>query len=206
MTSAGAPDLVDLQFRVQGSEVAADHAELLWQAVHAALPWFADERDAGIHPLSGLAPGTGRRYLSRHARLTLRLPRQRVSAASALCDTELALDGDALRIGAASERELVPAAVLYAKFVTFGALDEPAFFVACESELAALGLRAQLVCGQACRAATPAGMLQGFSLMAYGLAPDDTVRLQRHGIGRERKRGCGLFLPHKSIAAVGALE
>ncbi|MDE0301598.1 MAG: type I-MYXAN CRISPR-associated protein Cas6/Cmx6, partial [Gammaproteobacteria bacterium] len=34
------------------------------------------------------------------------------------------------------------------------------------------------------------------------LDPEQSVNLQRQGLGPERLLGCGLFLPHKSIAPV----
>jgi hypothetical protein len=45
--------------------------------------------------------------------------------------------------------------------------------------------------------------LHAFSLMLDGLSHDDALRLLEHGIGPHRLWGCGLFVPHKSAAAVG---
>jgi CRISPR-associated protein Cas6 len=44
----------------------------------------------------------------------------------------------------------------------------------------------------------------GYSLMLHELSPDDSLRMQAIGLGKERKFGCGIFVPHKSAAAVGA--
>ena len=41
------------------------------------------------------------------------------------------------------------------------------------------------------------------SLMIDGLESSESVRLQQEGLGGGRKFGCGLFLPHKGIDAVG---
>ncbi|MEK7361238.1 MAG: type I-MYXAN CRISPR-associated protein Cas6/Cmx6, partial [Pseudomonadota bacterium] len=35
-------------------------------------------------------------------------------------------------------------------------------------------------------------------------SPEHSLRMQATGLGAERKLGCGLFIPHKSAAAVGA--
>ena len=35
--------------------------------------------------------------------------------------------------------------------------------------------------------------------MIAGIAPEQSLALQRHGLGAERKLGCGLFIPHKDI-------
>jgi hypothetical protein len=46
------------------------------------------------------------------------------------------------------------------------------------------------------------GEWHGFSLKVHGLEVDTSLRLQQEGLGGERKRGCGVFVPHKSIVAV----
>jgi hypothetical protein len=48
-----------------------------------------------------------------------------------------------------------------------------------------------------------AGALQGFSLMLDGLSAAHALRLLETGMGPHRLLGCGVFVPHKSAAAVG---
>ena len=48
----------------------------------------------------------------------------------------------------------------------------------------------------------PAGPVFTRSLMVAELQPEQSVRLQQLGLGDGRTIGCGLFLPHKGIAAV----
>ena len=73
------------------------------------------------------------------------------------------------------------------------------------AELDALRVDAHTVCGKrqqrAQRCRRP---LVGFSLMLHGLSAADSLTVQRVGIGPHRALGCGLFVPHKSAAAVGA--
>ena len=35
--------------------------------------------------------------------------------------------------------------------------------------------------------------------MLAGLTPEQSLALQRQGLGAERKLGCGVFIPHKDI-------
>jgi hypothetical protein len=49
-----------------------------------------------------------------------------------------------------------------------------------------------------------AGTLRGYSLMLDGLTPAGALRMLEAGIGRHRRWGCGVFVPHKSAVAVGA--
>lgn len=209
--SVTSPEVVDVQFALQGSAVPQDYADALWLAVRAVLPWLADDAQAGIHPLSGVSPGEQVWYLSRRSRLTLRLRRDQVAAAQALVGARLRLADCDVAVGTAQVRELLPTPVLYAKFVAIDAAsDEPiaedAFLAACRELLAAQGMAPRLICGKAQRARTADGMLSGFSLMLLDLDEDQKLTLQRSGLGCERKRGCGIFVPHKSTAAVATLE
>lgn len=194
-------DILDLVFALEGQAVVADYADALWRGLSGLLPWLADEETAAIHPLAWVSPGDGVHYLSRRSRLMLRLPRARLDSARALSGARLDLGGE-VTIGAATAKELMPSRVLYSSFVAVGTADEVAFLAACGEQLAARDLRASLVCGKARRAAAPEGVWQGFSLMLHGLSEADSLRLQRQGLGGERKRGCGVFVPHKSIVAV----
>jgi hypothetical protein len=50
-----APDeVLDLSFAIQCKQLPLDHAWSLSQAIHAALPWFADEPIAGVHTILSL--------------------------------------------------------------------------------------------------------------------------------------------------------
>jgi CRISPR-associated protein Cas6 len=196
-------DTVDLAFALAGRGVPEDYADPLWQALAAALPWLADDEAAGVHPLARISsPAQGQCYLSKHTRLTLRLAADQVEQARALCGTRLDL-GEALDVGEAKLRPLAPAKVIYSPFVAVGISDEAPFFAECRRQLAELGIEAQLVVGKAQALRAEGLTVQGFSLMLHGLRAEDSLRLQRAGLGVQRKRGCGIFLQHKSVAAVG---
>ncbi|MDO8959569.1 MAG: type I-MYXAN CRISPR-associated protein Cas6/Cmx6 [Rhodocyclaceae bacterium] len=223
MTDAANPaeQFVDLQFALQGYAVPHEYIDALWAEVRGILPWMETDALAGLHLLSGLSPGEGEWYISGRSRLALRLARQQVDLASAaLSGARLQLGANQVEVGAASVRELAHTAVLYARFVTFTAtaparLDEPMsdepmseadFQTLCQQQLTSMGLAPRLIFGKAQRAQTSVGALHGFSLMLAGLGADATRQIQRHGLGDERKRGCGIFVPHKSMAAAGTLE
>lgn len=219
MTDAANPaeQFVDLQFPLQGYAVPYEYIDALWAEVRGVLPWMETDGLAGLHFLSGLSPGEGEWYISGRTRLALRLARQQVDLTSAaLSGARLQLGANQIEVGAANVRELTHTAVLYARFVTFAAtaaaplaetpMSEADFQTLCQQQLTAMGLTPRLICGKAQRAQTSVGALHGFSLMLAGLGADATQQIQRHGLGDERKRGCGIFVPHKSMAAVGTLE
>lgn len=205
------PDsVVDAVFNISGRVLPVDHAYALSQAIQRALPWFADEEIAGLHIIHGaesgngwLRPGEPRAllYLSRRAKLTLRIPKERIAGASALLGQTLDVDGHALRIDKVAPRALSRITTLFSRCVaiTPGA-DEAGFLKAAADELDALGIRRRkMLCGLTTPIATPTSTLQTCSLMLADLTVEESVLLQQRGLGPHRKLGCGLFLPHKDI-------
>lgn len=199
--------MVDLAFAIEGDRLPRDHRELLASALEAALPWLADTPDAGVHRLNVVtmtAGGGTQALLSRRTRLVLRVPRERAADTGALVGTTLDLGGHTLRVGALHARELLPWGTLYAHVVAADAdavPDEAAFMHEVEDQLRKLGVPCRPICGRLQQ--LESGRLQGYSLMLDGLSAADSLRLQAVGIGRHRRLGCGVFVPHKSAAAVG---
>ncbi len=193
--------MVDLVFALQGQALPREHRQALADALQQALPWLAGQAGAGVHRLNVSAGGGPRALLSQRTRLTLRLPRQCVAPALALSGHGLQLAGHALQLGAAHERELLPHGTLYAHFVAADSPDELSFLQAMQAELQTLGVSARLICGRHQQADD--GSLQGFGLMLDGLTSEHAMRVLEGGLGPHRLWGCGLFVPHKSAAAVG---
>lgn len=194
-------EIVDLVFALRGEAVALNYADKLLLALLSGLPWLADQPSVGIHPLTGVSPGDRELYLTRRAKLSLRLPKAGCDSAQALTGTRLELGGT-VEVGEASVHALGPFKTLYSSFVTVGTADEGEFLAVCGEQLKTQRIVAELVCGKARRGTGAHGEWRGFSLMLHGLSPDDSLRVQQEGIGFERKRGCGIFVPHKSIVAV----
>jgi hypothetical protein len=65
-----------------------------------------------------------------------------------------------------------------------------------------LAIGGERVCGKRHSMVVSGGVLNTFSLMLHALAPEQSLRLQQCGLGPHRLLGCGLFVPHKSAAAV----
>lgn len=194
--------MVDLVFPVRGDTLPEDHALLLWRALRAQLPWLDDEPEAAVLPLGGLANGPGLRYVGGRARLVLRLPERRAASADSLAGA--ALDaGGALAVGTPTRRGLGPARVVHAARVDFDIDDEAVFVERCRAALAERGMQAEIVCGRLRRVSGEARMIAGHPVMLYGLGAEQTMDLQRRGLGLHRKLGFGVFVPHKSVAAVG---
>jgi CRISPR-associated protein Cas6 len=197
--------MVDVVFSLEEGTFSDDYADALSLAVRRALPWFDDEPEAGILPLSGVAHGNnGVCFVGRRSRLALRLPIHRSASADSLAGTRLDLDGSWLTLGKSSMRPLFPArGVVYSHLVSVGADDEIEFLAICTSLLAERGLKPQLISGKAHELRKGKETVRGFSLMLHGLAAAESLAVQESGLGTHRTLGCGLFIPHKSVVAVG---
>ncbi len=206
------PDRVqDVIFRIECKSIPQEHAHALAEALQAALPWLADEPEAGIHPLLGAESGNGWErpdtevlYLSRRQRLTLRLPKHRLDDVAALVGQTLDIDGHPLTVGRFTTRKLSDLPTLFAKgVVTDPGQSETEFLEQVAEQLRAMGIRIRkMMCGKEGQIAVPDGMLHTRSLMLAELDREESVRLQEKGIGPGRQYGCGLFLPQKDIKPV----
>jgi CRISPR-associated protein Cas6 len=197
-----AAPVVDVAFAVVAGRLSGEYRRALADAVEAALPWLATAPLVGLHPVKAARDGGAELLLSQRTRLVLRVPRDRAVDAEALAGRELRIGDDWLRLGAAQRRELLAWGTLFSHCVAARADDELAFLGAVQAELDALGVVGRPICGLPRRGA--AGELRGYGLMVDRLTPQDSLLLQAHGIGAGRRFGYGLFVPHKSAAAVGA--
>lgn len=194
-------DMVDVAFPVEGHVLPHEHRAALADELQRALPWLEAEPLAGVHRLHLVRAGGAEDLVSRRTRLMLRVPRARADQAAALCGARLEVGGHSLRPGRAQCRELLPHGTLYAPMVAAASGDETAFLAAVQRQLDELGVRAQAVCG---RWQGAEGGLLGCSLMLTGLASAQSLLVLQQGLGPHRRLGCGLFVPHRSAAAVGS--
>ncbi|HUL95852.1 MAG TPA: type I-MYXAN CRISPR-associated protein Cas6/Cmx6 [Usitatibacter sp.] len=210
-------EIVDAVFSIACRSLPVDHAWALSQAIQEALPWFAHEPAAGLHTIHGAESGSGwtrpegpdaRIELSHRAKLALRLPRHRLEAAAALVGRTLDVAGSPLTVQRLAPRPLSRITTLFSRHVVLGAAEEePAFLEAAGGELEALGVRpGRMLCGRVSLVATPERVYRARSLMVAGLAQEQSLALQRQGLGAGRALGCGLFIPHKDIADLRTRE
>lgn len=212
-------DVLDVSFAIQCKKLPLDHAWALSQAIHAALPWFADEPLAGVHTIHVAESGNGwerpddpaNQFLlpSRRTRLSLRIPKHRLADARQLSGKTLDIAGFSLHIGDAKEKSLLNAAVIFARYVLSDTDEtEPVFLKRMADEIRRIAdfKVKKMLCGKSYTLHTPAGDLHTRHLMIADLDNDPSVKLQQVGLGGGRKFGCGLFMPHKSIKTLKPTE
>jgi CRISPR-associated protein Cas6 len=199
-----AASMVDVVYPLVGDGLPRDHRQALADALERLLPWLAAHPEAGVHRINVVAGAGSQALLSQRSRLVLRVRREHVGALATLEGALLDVGGHALQLGRPVLRELVPHGTLYAHLVTTSNDDELEFQAAIDRELDALGVRARQICGRRQVVSHDGAQLTGFSLMLDGLSTADSIQVLQAGLGRHRRLGCGVFVPHKSAAALRA--
>ena len=208
-------DVMDVLFTLDGKRLPVDHAYVLMRAIAGLLPWFEDEPRLGIHSIhvAGSQNGWERPahgthshlMLSRRTKLAIRVPIERLeSLIATLRGANLDLAGCLVTLGEAKSRPLSKETTLFARYLACHPGEgEGDFLARMASELAGLDIRLRkALCGKSLTLTTADGGLKVRSLLLADLAPEESLRLQRHGLGPHRAMGCGLFIPHKGIDSV----
>ena len=207
-------DIADLGFRVEClGGLTVDHAYALYQAINQALPWFETEPDIALHTLHGAESGNGwlrpdkeneLLYLSKRTRLRFRLSKSRFEDAKILEGQTLNIGNCIIKINKPTLRTLSTQTALFTRSLVSGSTQsENEFLHAATKMLNAKGIHPQrMMGGRQHTIQTPDKTLYARSLMIVDLSFDESIQLQRTGLGTEQKLGCGIFLPHKSIDAV----
>lgn len=199
------PRMIDLQFDLAGTAIPTENAQLLSDALQRLLPWLSEDSGTGIQHLKGAETNSGDASLNinRRTKLFLRVPKARVDDMQRLVGQTLDLGGHSLQIGSFKTREFSPFANIYAHFVDTGSTTEEQFVQDVMRELDGhFQLRCGFICGRQQTLQSASGTLYGYSLMLHDVPPHKSLQLQDEGMGRNRLLGCGIFIPHKSIAPV----
>jgi len=199
------PHMIDLQFDLVGTTIPADNAQLLSDALLSLLPWLGEDGGTGIQHLKGAETNSGDATLNinRRTKLFLRVPKARVDDMQKLVGQTLDLAGHALRIGNFKTRAFTAFGNIYAHFVDTGSATEEQFVQDVMRELDGhFQIRCGFICGKRQTLQSASGPIHGYSLMLHDVPPHKSLQLQDEGMGRNRLLGCGIFIPHKSIAPV----
>lgn len=183
-----------------------DHAWVLYQGLLSLLPWLSEEEAVGIHPVLGIHTGGGNMILNHRAKLVLRSPAARLNELAQLSGSTFLVSGHTLTLGASKIKPLTQHTPLYAHTVCTGTDDEKVFTGNIISLLDAMNINSRFICGKPQKFFDGEKIATGYSLMLHGLPIEHAIRVQQQGLGLYRKLGCGIFIPHKSITAVGAID
>lgn len=193
-------EMVDVVFEVEGETLPAAYHYALWDELIRLVPQLGDDEDVGIVPLR-IAQGDEGMLLPKRAKLVLRLPPGLVDIVSNLAQKQMLVSGCELWLGPCRTRPIQPYSTLHAQLVS-GSEDEVVFVQEVKAALAALGVKAKLICGQHRTLADGEREISGFSLVLHDLTPEGSLLVQYAGLGKGRRFGCGVFMPYKVISGL----
>jgi len=206
-------DVQDAVFNIHCKILPIDHAYLLCKALLEHLPWLDDVK-AGIHDIS-VADGNGWQqdhesgfyYPSKRSKLSIRVPKERLTDTQLLIGKTLDLGEYQIQIVKAHAPKLLSDLnALFAKHVACDEkLSEEDFLKNSYNQLQALGITPKkMMAGLERSIKTPGGTIHTRALMVANLKKIESVTLQEKGIGNHRLLGCGLFIPQKGIDDITA--
>lgn len=208
--------VVDLSYKIDCKQIPTCHAWDLSQALYDILPWLKDEPEAGIHQIHGATSGNGWErppdgeliHLSKRTRMNLRLPTSRIGDANVLVGKTLDILGHKVVVGKMSTKPINPLATIFSRYIVVPeGMSEDEFLHWVAGELKARDIPARkLLCGIGHQFAINGENIETRSLMVADLDKASSVALQEVGVGPHRHMGCGIFMPHKGIKAVGETE
>ena len=213
---ATSEEVVDLSYRIDCKQIPTCHAWELSQALYQALPWIKDEPEVGIHQIHGATSGNGWErpadgeliHLSKRTRMQLRVPIDRIEDASELEGQTLDIAGHTVKVGKMATKSIDPFSTIFARYIVVPeGTSEDDFMQSVVDELNARNLDVRkLLCGIGHEFEADGEKIETRSLMIADLDKVSSIALQEHGIGPHRHYGCGIFVPHKGIKAVGETE
>jgi len=209
-------EVVDVSYKIDCKQVPTCHAWELSQALYQTLPWVKDEPEVGVHQIHGAASGNGWNrppdgeliHLSKRTRMHLRVPSDRTDDASTLVGKTLDVAGNPVLVGKMTVKSIDPFSTIFARYIVMEkGMTEDDFLQWVVDELTARDIQARkLLCGMGHEFEANGESIETRSLMVADLDKLSSVKLQEVGIGLHRHLGCGIFVPHKGIKAVGETE
>ena len=208
--------IIDVSFPTIGTgAIPRQHGLALYGALCRALPSLHGAEWLGVHPLSGKVGADADMLMpTANAALRLRIPVERLTALLPLMGVTLSVAGHPLQLGAPTVFPLAPSSSLDARIVVLKLTDAPKSQSSSEDrevlDNAALAARYQtelsrqaqrlgissepVLCGRE-ELRVHGKRIVGFSVRFGSLSADESLALQRHGLGGKRRMGCGIFRP-----------
>jgi CRISPR-associated protein Cas6 len=209
-------DVFDLVFKLRGNSLDIDHAFALAQALQSQLSSDTCTR-IGVHGVRMAGSGNGWNRpeqadaslpLSRRARLAIRVQRDDSEEVAAITNRTLSIGEHELEVGESVIRKLSTIGTLHARAVCCERdQSEADFLSAVAGRLKRMNISvSKMICGRSAEIRHGEESLFTRALMVADLEPEESVTLQRQGLGNDRLLGCGLFVPHKGIDPVFNLQ
>jgi CRISPR-associated protein Cas6 len=200
-------NIINLSFPVIGTELPADHNYRLYAAISKQFPQMHKLEGLAVNTIMGIPNKQGKISLTCRSRLVLRLPVEAIAHVYPLAGQTLDVGGYPIQLGNPELQTLKPVDSLRARIVNIKGYNEPEpFLCAAHRQLQALDINANIGIPANDKGEPKRLTLKiknhtvvGFGVVVSDLSPDDSVKLQVHGLGGKRRIGCGVFYPTVSV-------
>jgi len=210
--------VVDVSFRLQGTQIPVDHGYRLYSSVSKHIPEIHGDNEVGLHPIPGQLAGNRLLSITDGSLLTFRISSERIKQVLPLAGKELSIGEHTIRVGVPQTRVLMPSARLYSRLVIIKGFMEPEpFLEAVKRQLDTLDIKGKptLVpqpniaqANEDKQTGSRSPFLRrtirirdkeivGFAVRVEELTAEESIRLQEKGLGGRRRFGCGVFIPDR---------
>jgi CRISPR-associated protein Cas6 len=209
-------NFLEIQFSLRGKTLPADHGYPMYSAVKKSLQNSENDSvpkdlppEVRLCTVPGIPDRAGMIYLNRGSKLRLRCPSEEVQTWYRLLQNQvLDIQGHLIRL--VQPRITLPETSdkLMARLVTFKLstidhADVPRYFLeSCQKGLDKLEIKGKAFIPSDADGNLARRTLQvkdkkilGYGVSIEGLSPDDSLKLQWHGLGGRQHFGCGWFYP-----------
>ena len=202
--------VVDVIFLIQGKTLPNNALSAIAQSLSEQVENWDSLQNVGLHLKLGGEEGNGWfrdsdpdsvLYISRRTKLILRSGPETLDSIVALNGSELIVQGHSVKIAHKQNKDLSKSPTLYCHHVISDFEDELEFLAYAQQQLQNMDVKCKkILCGKSRELSLADKKVFTRSLMLNELSKEDSLLLQATGFGNEQKRGCGVFIPYKSIS------
>lgn len=203
-------DVVDVVFVIKGKTLPNNALSAIAQSLSEQIQDWDKLSKLALHLKLGGEEGNGWYrdkdpdsvlYLSRRTKLILRVPQEDVDNIQSLTGVELDVQGHSVKLTHKLNKSLTHSPTLYSHHVISEFEEEVDFLRHVQEQLQELNIKCKkILCGKLREIEVANQKVNTRSLMLNELNKEDSLLLQAKGIGSQQKRGCGVFVPYKTIS------
>ena len=201
---------IDLVFSLTGQTLPLDKGYIVYSALSRICPAIHELENISIHPIAGIPEPSKQLRLTQRSKLQIRLPVDLIpSIYESLAGQTFSIGKNQFQLGIPEYNPLQSFPDLYSRLVIIRRFQEPQRFLeAAKRQLERLNIQGTITLstranGQPqCRQLTirkkdKTFPLRGFGVQVTDLNPEDSITLQKYGMGGKQKMMCGVFVPSR---------
>lgn len=201
---------IDLVFSLTGQTLPLDNGYIVYSALSRICPAIHELENISIHPIAGIPESSKELRLTQGSKLQIRLAVDLIPFIyESLAGQTFSIGQNQFQLDIPEYNPLHPFPNLYSRLVIIRRFHQPqSFLEAAKRGLERLNIQGTITLatranGQPqCRQLTIKNKTGSFALKGFGvqvtdLNPEDSITLQKYGIGGKQKMMCGVFVPSR---------